>query len=220
MHENFSSLPEWAVVAAEHQTGGKGRHGRVWVAPKGKNLCFNILLPAQNLKPEYYAPSAQIAAITLANILKKMGITASVKWPNDILVNRKKICGIISELLFQNYISLGIGINVNTEVSDFENLDRPATSILIETGKACNKETLLQEFLAEYKANFKTLCEKGLQPFMDEWRSMGCFVGCKAKLMEGESILEGTIEAVQDNGSLLFKTETGLKTIWSGDLEI
>jgi BirA family biotin operon repressor/biotin-[acetyl-CoA-carboxylase] ligase len=220
MHENFAALQEWAVVAAEYQTGGHGRHGRAWLAPKGKNLCFNILLPAKNLKPECYAPTAQIAAITLAGILKKMGMAASVKWPNDVLVNKKKICGIISELLFKDYISLGMGINANTENSDFEKLDRPATSILIETGKICNKETLLQDFLAEFKNNFKILCEKGLQPFIDRWKDMGCFVGCPAKLIEGGSVLEGVIEAVQNDGSLLFRTKTGLKTAWSGDLEI
>jgi BirA family biotin operon repressor/biotin-[acetyl-CoA-carboxylase] ligase len=220
MHENFADLQEWAVVAAECQTGGRGRHGRAWIAPKGKNLCFNVLVPAKDLKPECYAPTAQIAAITLASILKKMGISAKLKWPNDVLANKKKICGIISELLYQNYISLGIGINVNTESSDFAELDRPATSILIETGKACDREALLQEFLIDFKANFKALCENGLQPFIEEWRSMGCFVGHSAKVVEGESVLEGVIEAVQNDGSLLFKTATGLKTVWSGDLFI
>jgi BirA family biotin operon repressor/biotin-[acetyl-CoA-carboxylase] ligase len=220
MRENFADLPEWTVVTAEYQTGGHGRHGRIWVAPKGKNLCFNILLPTENLKPEFYAPTAQIVAITLAEILREKEIYASIKWPNDILVNKHKICGIISELLPEHSISLGIGLNVNTEKADFANLDRIATSIFIETGKIFDKNAILLEFLRKFKANFEILQEKGLKPFIEEWKKMGCFTGHKAKVAEGGLVLEGVIEAVQSDGSLLFRTETGLKIIWSGDLEI
>jgi BirA family biotin operon repressor/biotin-[acetyl-CoA-carboxylase] ligase len=219
MRENIANLPEWTVVTAEYQAGGRGRHGRAWIAPKGKNLCFNILLPTENLRPELYAPTTQIAAITLANMLIKNGIAAKIKWPNDILANKHKICGIISELL-NNRISLGIGLNVNTEKSDFAELDRPATSMFMEKGKIFDKNALLQEFLTGFRANFEILCEKGLLPFIEEWRKMGCFVGHKARVIDGNSILEGIIEAVQNDGTLLFRTENGLKTIWSGDLEI
>jgi len=220
MRENFANLPQWSVVVAENQTMGKGRHGRVWLAPKGKNLCFNILLPTKNLKPEYYAPTTQIAAITLAEILREKGIEASIKWPNDILVNKQKICGIISELLPEHSISLGIGLNVNTEKSDFANLDRLATSLFIETGEIFDKNAILQEFLSKFKPNFETLQEKGLEPFIEEWKKMGYFTGHKAKIVDDGSILDGIIEAVNNDGSLLFRTEKGLKTVWSGDLEI
>jgi BirA family transcriptional regulator, biotin operon repressor / biotin---[acetyl-CoA-carboxylase] ligase len=220
MRENFANLPAWTVVVAENQTMGRGRHGRAWLAPKGKNLCFNILLWAKNLKPEHYAPTTQIAAITLAEILRKMGIDANIKWPNDILVNKHKICGIISELLPQQCISLGIGLNVNTEKSDFANLDRLATSIYIETGKIFDKNAILQEFLSKFEENFEILKEKGLEPFIEEWKKMGCFTGHKAKIIDKGFVLEGIIEAVNNDGSLLFRTEMGLKTVWSGDLEI
>jgi len=219
VRENIASLREWAVVTAEHQTGGRGRHGRAWVAPKGKNLCFNVVLSTENLKPEFYAPTTQIAAITIAKMLSEKGIDANVKWPNDILVNKHKICGIISELLGEN-ISIGVGINVNTEKSDFAGLDRLATSMLIETGKFWDRGVLLQEFLQKFKANFEILCKDGLLPFIEDWRKMGCFAGHKARLVEGDSVLEGVIEAIRDDGSLLFRTEAGLKNVWSGDLEI
>ncbi|MDR1812253.1 MAG: biotin--[acetyl-CoA-carboxylase] ligase [Candidatus Fibromonas sp.] len=219
MRENIAGLPAWTVVTAEYQSGGHGRHGRAWIAPKGKNLCFNILLPTENLKPEFYAPTTQIAAITLANMLQKNGIDAKIKWPNDILVNKCKICGIISEF-HAPVISLGIGLNVNTEKSDFAELDRPATSMFMEKGKIFEKNALLQEFLSNFKANFETLCKKGLPPFIEEWQKMGCFVGYKARVIDGGSVLEGVIEAIQNDGTLLFRTKNGLKTIWSGDLEI
>lgn len=209
-------MPEWAVVVAEEQTLGHGRHGRIWVSPKGKNLCFNIMLPTKNLKPEFYAPVAQIAAITLAGI-----VGGIVKWPNDVLVNKRKICGIISELLPGSaYISLGIGLNVNAQEADFAGLDKPATSIFIETGRIFDKEILLMEFLEKFEINFKILRENGLQAFIGEWRKMGCFAGHKARVLEGGLALEGVIETINDDGSLLFRTENKLKTIWSGDLEI
>ncbi|MCL2284496.1 MAG: biotin--[acetyl-CoA-carboxylase] ligase [Fibromonadales bacterium] len=215
MREKATELPAWAVVVAEFQSGGHGRHGRAWIAPKGKNLCFNILLPTEKLEPELYAPTTQIAAITLAKMLRKIGIEANIKWPNDILVNKHKICGIISEFICEK-ISIGIGLNVNTEKSDFADLDRPATSIFIEKGEIFDKNAILQEFLTEFKANFEALREKGLLPFIEEWRKMGCFIGYKARI----GYEEGTIEAVQDDGTLLFRTKNGLKTVWSGDLEI
>jgi BirA family transcriptional regulator, biotin operon repressor / biotin---[acetyl-CoA-carboxylase] ligase len=117
-------------------------------------------------------------------------------------------------------ISLGIGLNVNTEKSDFANLDRLATSVYIETGKIFDKNAILQEFLSKFKANFETLQEKGLEPFIEEWKKMGCFIGHKAKIIDEGFVLEGIIEAVNNDGSLLFRTEMGLKTVWSGDLEI
>jgi len=219
VRENIANLQEWSVVTAEYQTGGRGRHGRAWVAPKGKNLCFNVVLSTKNLKPEFYAPTTQIAAITIAKMLCEKGINANVKWPNDILVNKCKICGIISELLGAN-ISIGIGINVNTQKSDFAGLDRLATSMFIETEKIWDREILLQEFLQKFKVYFEILCKDGLQPFIDDWRKMGCFAGHKARLVEGDSVLEGVIEAIKDDGSLLFRTDAGLKNVWSGDLEI
>jgi len=220
MRENAANLPEWTVATAQYQTSGRGRHGRTWIAPKGKNLCFNILLPTENLNPEFYAPTAQIAAITLANMLREKNINADVKWPNDILVHKHKICGIISELLPIPSISLGIGLNVNTEKSDFAELDSPATSMSIETGETFDREVLLQEFLMKFKANFEILCKEGLSPFIEEWQKMGYFKGYKARISENGSVLEGVIEAIQNDGSLLFRTETDLKTVWSGDLEI
>jgi len=215
MRENIANFSDWTAVVAEFQSGGHGRHGRAWVAPKGKNLCFNVLLPTEGLKPEFYAPTTQIAAITLAKMLRKKGISADVKWPNDIFANKHKICGIISELICER-ISLGIGLNVNTEKSDFAELDRLATSMFIETGEVFDKEAILLEFLSEFKANFEILCEKGLLPFIEEWKKMGCFVGYNAQV-EG---VKGIIEAVQDDGSLLFRTENELKIVYSGDLEI
>lgn len=225
MHENILTLKDFSVVAAEYQTKGRGRYSnRTWTAPKGKNLCFNILVPTENLNVELYASITQIAAITIAGILKQNGINAKVKWPNDVLVNKHKICGIISELLTNKNseynISLGIGINVNTEKEDFKDLDKPATSILIETGRITDRNLLLNTFIEKFKYNFSILCTKGLQPFIEEWNKIGNFVGYKAKAINNGIVLEGVIEGIQNDGSLLFKTSEGLKTIWASDLEI
>ncbi|GHV14973.1 bifunctional ligase/repressor BirA [Fibrobacterales bacterium] len=220
MHANFENLQAGTVVIADYQSGGTGRHNRSWIAPKGKNLSFNILLPTDNLQAKFYAPVTQVAAITLAQILRKNGINATVKWPNDILVEKKKICGIISELLGvgRKAISLGIGLNVNTPAEDLLGIDRPVTSMFIESSVEWNRDELLAEFLTDFAKNFERLVRDGLSPFIEEWSRMGNFVGVKARLVEGSLSLEGVIESVQIDGSLLFKTADGLKNIWSGDL--
>ncbi len=95
-----------------------------------------------------------------------------------------------------------------------------ATSLYIETGKFWDRDAILQEFLGKFEKNFGVLRESGLEPFIEEWRKMGNFVGQKGRVVEGNSVLEGVIEDIQSDGSLLFRVKDELKTIWSGDLEI
>ncbi len=118
------------VVAVRQQTQGKGRRGRDWLSGANENLTFSILLRGE-YEPHTLPAAAMAAAISVADLLGTIGVHADLKWPNDVLVSEKKICGILSEGV-PGGIIVGIGLNVNMQTAD--HIDQPATSTLIESG--------------------------------------------------------------------------------------
>jgi BirA family biotin operon repressor/biotin-[acetyl-CoA-carboxylase] ligase len=216
----IAELPDFSVVSADFQSGGHGRHNRAWVAPAGKNLLFSMLLPLGGLPPERWAQITQLAAISLAQFLRQEGVSVSLKWPNDLLFGKEKICGIISEIKEKKLV-LGIGLNVNVEAVDLASIGRPASSLKIITGKEWDCNFVLESFEKIFAQNWQIFAAQGMAPFVEEWRQMGQFVGHKAQVVEGNSVLDGTIEGVNDDGSLSFRLVDGnVRTIWSGDLNI
>ena len=137
------------IVAAREQTAGRGRQARTWIASPGQNLCFSLF--TQTEVELVAVPSLTMAAALAVNdLLRSMGILSAPKWPNDVLANGKKICGILSERVERKDaftpsstapdtgIIVGIGLNVNMSHEEARAIDRPATSILIESGKAAD----------------------------------------------------------------------------------
>lgn len=222
--ENLQELEAGDVIVADSQSSGRGRHNRTWLSPKGKNLYFNILYPLESFAPREYPQLMQISAITIAQIFREIGIDASVKWPNDILCEKKKVCGMISEILTKNgnkLLTLGIGIDVNADEDDLKSIDRPVSSLKIFLRRSVNREVLLQTIINKLQRSVELAQAKGVAPWIDEWRKMDRFIGNPAKIVEGNEIIEGTILDINDDGSLLFCTQSGqIITRHTGDLEI
>ena len=224
LHNHFQKLHPGTLIVANAQTAGHGRHNRPWVSPVNKNLYFNLFIPLDGIQESYYSQITQIAAISLAQILKEHHIDVAVKWPNDLLWNQQKICGIISERLLFNKkssLSLGIGLNVNTDPSDLENIGRPATSLKIITQKTLNRSNLLQLFISKLELALEKLKTEGFLPWKNEWLQMDNFLGKKARVVEFGKSISGTIYNINDDGSLLFQKEDGeIITVYAGDLEL
>ncbi len=146
-----------SVFVADYQTKGRGKWGRNWISPKGKNLLFSILL-RPNLKGSEAPMLTQISCRSVASVLKeKLKLKTSFKRPNDILVRGKKICGILVEAKgFNNgrieSAVVGIGLNVNASPDE---LVPGATSILAETGKKCSRKELLESLLEQLRKDLK-----------------------------------------------------------------
>lgn len=136
------NLPASGAVIAEEQTGGKGQFGRVWVSPPG-GLYLTVFYPAEALHKEFGLEVARI----LKEILYEEGVEAHLKWPNDLLINGKKVAGTLIECSGGRAL-IGIGLNVNTPQEVFNNIDQPATSLLIETGVRRDIESLAQRITA------------------------------------------------------------------------
>jgi BirA family biotin operon repressor/biotin-[acetyl-CoA-carboxylase] ligase len=151
-------------------------------------------------------------------------VNASVKWPNDILFEKKKFCGMVSEILVKNgkkILTTGIGIDVNATEEDFAEINRPVTSLRLILGKPLNREILLQEIVQKLENAIEITRIQGIAPWIAEWRKMDQFIGHSAKMVEGNEVIEGTILDINEDGSLLFrKTDGSIVSRYTGDLEI
>lgn len=151
----LNNAPHGTVVISEEQIEGRGRLGRSWSSPKFKGIWMSIIL-RPNTDPLNIPKVTQIGAAAVIKSLNELGIKAYVKWPNDIIINGKKICGILTEMSGElnkvNYVVMGIGINVNTGIPDFsEELRHTATSISLETGMYIKRKDLVGSLLNNFE---------------------------------------------------------------------
>lgn len=226
MRERFRELEPGALIVADSQDAGRGRHERKWFSPAGKNLYFNLLYPLHGIELKRAPQLMQITAITLARIfsdITKKDI--AVKWPNDIWYDGQKLCGMVSEILVKNaseiFLSIGIGINVNVTRGELACIDRPTTSLSILKGKNLDREELLQQIVPALQTAVEKFRAEGLAPWIQSWREMDCFIGKAARIVEFGKEIHGTVLDISEDGSLQFKKETGeIVKIYSGDLEI
>jgi BirA family transcriptional regulator, biotin operon repressor / biotin---[acetyl-CoA-carboxylase] ligase len=152
-----TSLPEGALVVADHQTAGRGRLGRSWEAPPGKALLFSILLrpPPERNVPEL----SLVAGIAVADALERtFGLSVQLKWPNDVMLRRRKVAGCLAEVR-DGVVVLGIGLNVN---QTREELPEHAGSLLTLTGRETDREALLSAVLDDLETRYSDWAEGGL----------------------------------------------------------
>jgi BirA family biotin operon repressor/biotin-[acetyl-CoA-carboxylase] ligase len=152
-----TSLPEGALVVADHQTAGRGRLGRSWEAPPGKALLFSILLrpPSERNVPEL----SLVAGVAVADALERMlGLSVQLKWPNDVMLRRRKVAGCLAEVR-DGVVVLGIGLNVN---QTREELPEHAGSLLTLTGRETDREALLSTVLDDLETRYSDWAEGGL----------------------------------------------------------
>lgn len=226
LKEHAEQYPHGTVVLADSQTGGRGRFDRVWRSPASTGLYFSLLLRPSQLPLWQWPHLTQVAALVLASLLRKQGVEVQAKWPNDLLVDAHKFCGILAEKIGQGNqaaLILGMGINVNTPREAFAGLDRKATSLAIVTQTAWNRTLLLQDFLNDFSLALTRFTADGLSPWLTEWRQMPNFIGSRARLvLNAEQIYWGTVQGIQDDGSLLFLADgqSQAMPIYSGDLEV
>ena len=140
---------EGTVIISEEQTLGRGRLGRKWISPKHKGIWMSLILRPE-INPAYVSRITLIGAAAVNRAIGEMGISTYIKWPNDIILGNKKICGILTEMSGEldkiNYIVMGIGVNVNTNVQNFpEEINHIATSIRAQYGKEIDRKELVGE---------------------------------------------------------------------------
>jgi BirA family biotin operon repressor/biotin-[acetyl-CoA-carboxylase] ligase len=218
-------LPEGTMVIAEAQTKGRGRLGRLWHSPPARGLYFSVILrPPQ--PPDRLAGLSLMTGLALIRAITDFdGIAVQMKWPNDILYRKKKLAGILVELVAEldrvEYVIVGIGINVNHEKKDFPlRLQRKSTSLRIITGDKLPRIPLLQKILAEFESLYHVFCRSGFKYIGAELVKHSAVIGHRVTLRIGRKRLTGKAVGFDDTGGLLLKTRQGLRSYSAGEVTL
>ncbi len=211
---------EGTVVVAEEQTAGKGRLKRAWLSPRGSVSLSVILYPGLDHLP-YLIMLASLAVVRSVEAVT--GLRPQVKWPNDVLVKGKKVCGILVESEVRGnavgYAIIGIGINVNLRLSDFPEILPIATSLSQELGRELSLVDLIRRLLVEVEGLYLTLEAGG--SIYEEWRDSLVTLGKEVCVASGKARYSGIAEAVTRDGSLLLRHPDGsLSRIVAGDVSL
>ncbi len=216
--------PEGAVVIAETQTGGRGRLGRKWVSPKG-NLYFSVILRPN--VPTYKAPLITLmGAVAVASAVRTAcEAEALIKWPNDILLSGKKVCGLLTEMSAEpdriRHIALGIGINVNMDLDELPAEVRGlATTLAAEGGERIDRSRLLQDVFRNLERWYGIFLENEAD-VLREWELLNMTVGSRVAVSGLGETIEGLAEGIDQEGRLLLKLDDGaIRTVAAGDVTV
>lgn len=211
---------EGTVVIADEQTSGKGRMKRTWLTPAG-NIALSVILYPRLASLSYLV---MLASLAVARSIEAVtGLKTQIKWPNDVLINGKKVCGILVESDVRggqvHYAIVGIGLNVNLKPGDFPGIQPTATSLSNESGRRISRLALVRHLLIELERLYLTLPEG--KSIYEQWRDRLITIGQPVRVTSGEGIMEGTAEAVDPDGSLLLRHPDGhLTRIVAGDVTL
>ena len=207
--------PDFTVVIAQRQTKGRGRLTRTWISDEG-GLYFSIIL--RPVIPPVLSFRINFAAsLCLTQILRRLfSINALVKWPNDILVDGAKLCGMLSELEAEvdkvSFINLGVGININNNPAPKE---QKAVSLKALLGKVVERRIILSEFLDEFEAMTLNITEKNV---IGEWKKVTGTLNQPVKIVTLHETFEGTARDVEDDGGLILELADGsMRKVLYGD---
>ena len=213
--------PEGTVVFAEGQRKGKGRLGRNWISPKSGGIYLSLILRPK-ISLQKVALLTLMAAVSCAEAIRKVcGFPARIRWPNDILVNNKKICGILTQMHTQNnrlkFIILGIGINVNTPVSK---LPSGAGSLAEEAAKTkFSRIELARQLLRQLDQAYLHFGHKSSTKLITQWKNLSALSGKRVKVYFAHKAIEGSAQDIDEQGALIVRLDSGFKYhVLAGDV--
>lgn len=214
---------EGTVIVAEQQTAGKGRLGRIWQANPNENLMFSVVLrpmltqEAINLLPLY-------VAVAVADAIERAtGIKVECKWPNDLLINGRKVAGILIEgSVKQNsveYVVIGIGINVNQTQFPAE-LEPRATSLRLHANKEIDRIRLFREVLQAMEKTYQQAAPTGFQSVVPQWISHTSMINKTISISQHGDVISGVVKGLSPEGGLVLQTNGSERTVFAGDVTI
>ena len=219
-----SEAKDLSLVIADEQTAGRGRLDRKWLTPRGTALAFSLILrPTAEEKP-YLTRMVGLAALAIADALRTRGLVAQIKWPNDVLLNGRKVAGILVESVWTgeevDCLVIGIGVNVlHGAVPATELLQFPATSLEEALGPAIERDRVLHDILAGIVALRRHI---STDSFIASWEKALAFRGEQVQVEEGSGIsIVGKLLGLESDGSLRLSSEDGKSiTVRFGDVRL
>ena len=214
---------EGTLALAEFQSAGRGRLGRSWEVPEGTSVMMSILLRPK-FEPQYAPTLTLVMGMAVAKAVKSLGFDVSIKWPNDVVVSHKKICGILTEMGVRDgkidYAVIGVGINVNIREFPEEMADK-ATSLYLESGKEFDRSQipgLVMEAFEEYYEKFAAACD--LSGLKEEYESILANYNQPVRVLAKEPY-EGVARGITDGGELLVeKTDGTIVAVSAGEVSV
>lgn len=213
------------LVITECQIGGRGRRGRQWISPSGSGIWMSLIL-RPNIEPTCASMLTLVAALaTVDAITENVNIKCSIKWPNDIVVNGKKICGILTEMSAEldcvNYVVTGIGINVNTTEFADEIKDK-ASSLLVETERHIKRSEIVKSFAKYYEQYYDIFMKThDLSGLIDCYNENLINVGRQVKITDLKTEFTGIAQGINALGELIVKKEDGtVVSVMAGEVSV
>lgn len=212
--------PEGTIVIADSQSAGRGRNKNQWHSPPSVNLYFSIVL-----RPDISCLNRLpfVCGLAIANTLKQQGLLADLKWPNDILINNKKISGVLVQTAVEENALLfavaGFGLNINATEFPFD-LQSSATSMTLETGTMFSRESILAAILFEFETLYQGITLTPWIEFAREVEIHSSYLnGCEVLIQQEGRVLHGITRGLDAQGGLILETENGNLAIYSGDVQ-
>ena len=202
-----AGAPEGVVVVAEAQTRGRGRLGRPWVSPAGKNLTMSVLLRPRWPAEECFRITLLAGLAVAETLAERYGLKPRIKWPNDVLIRERKLCGILAEMKASagrvDYVVLGLGVNLNLGREDLpDELRSLATSVGEELGRPVSRPEFARSLLMALEARY-LLMEQGKWPeVLAAWNHWAAIKGREVVVESGAGTIQGPVMGVDDDGAL------------------
>ncbi len=212
--KGYEGMPEGTLVIADNQSKGRGRSGRYWFSPEKKGIYMSLILRPRLLSADIPKITLMTAVVAAESISKLYDVDIRIKWPNDILVNEKKIAGILTTMNrdynAERFIVVGIGINVNTEYNEFPDEIRSiATSLFIETDIAAGRTALVQSILELFEYYYGLFQSSDFGPIMSKWKELSQIVGKNVQIDLINNSITGEVIDIDSKGFLLVKNSAG-----------
>jgi BirA family transcriptional regulator, biotin operon repressor / biotin---[acetyl-CoA-carboxylase] ligase len=221
-HSHTLAHDKITLVTATMQTAGRGRFKRRWESPAGQNIYASFCFFVEKHRHDI-CNIPQVMAISVAQTLEDLGFQSQLKWPNDILLSKKKVAGILAETTpLSDYLCvvIGIGLNINMPVELLQKIDRPATSLMVEGGQSLSVEEVLEKLQNHFVKNLELFFEEGFRPFLEEYKQR-LDVDSKLKLRfdDNKTVWEGYFHSIGNDGSLNLLMENGeIKNFLVGEI--
>jgi len=218
--------PDGTVVVAERQTAGRGRLGRQWATAPGRGIWMTLILRPQ-LTPMELGPLTLLLAVGVADGLRaSTSLTPQIKWPNDVLIKGRKVCGILTELVAEQdavrYVLAGVGINVLQARDEFPaDIRTMATSLTLEAGAPVDRVAVFRAVLEAVDEVYHSALGSGFAPVLDRWRDASVTLGSRVRVASTNDQFSGTALDITEQGALIVRRDDGRTvTVVSGDVTL
>lgn len=215
-----------AAVCADEQTDGRGRRGRSWSSPRGESLYLSLLLKSPPVAPENASMLTLVMGLSAVQAAKELsGCAAKIKWPNDAVIDGKKICGILTEMKAGaegiRHIVIGVGINLNTESYPGELADR-ATSLYRQTGKRYDRAQAAAAVCSRFLENYRVfLVTQDMGRLMEAYNAALINLGRRVKVLDAKGEYTGTAGGITPRGELIVEREDGKRElVYAGEVSV